>query len=150
MQNVNYAGFDELLKRYGGLGFQVLGFPCNQFGAQAPCSSECERAYFYHKLNITEGALPAFVFDKVIVNGPGTLEAFAVLKGGGGQDIAWNYEKFLVGADGKVVKRYLSAESPKAAEAEIRRLVGLDSHGLGTAAVSVGAAATVTSSLSKL
>ena len=68
MQNVNYFGLDYLLRKYGNFGFNVLAFPCNQFGAQAPCDSDCERSYLYHKLNISAGELPIISFDKVWVN----------------------------------------------------------------------------------
>jgi len=111
----------------------VLAFPCNQFGAQAPCSSECEREYMSHKLNFTAGtSTPGFtVLDKVDVNGPGTLEAYAVLKTGAnrghdaGFDIMWNYEKFVVDANGIPVSRFASSDSPLKAEADIRQLLGL-------------------------
>ena len=98
----------KLLDKYGSSGFQVLAFPCNQFGEQAPCSSECEREYLYVKLNTTEGALPVTVFDKAIVNGPGTLDVYAVVKhvaNLGANDVAWNYEKFLLDGEGKPFAR---------------------------------------------
>lgn len=128
MQNVNYAGLKTLLEKYNQSGFQVLAFPSNQFGAQAPCSSECERAYIYHKLNLPFGAFPTF--DKVVVNGPGALETYAVLKAAAkghdtGFDIMWNYEKFLVDADGIPRFRYASNASPLEAEKDIRKLLGL-------------------------
>ena len=127
MQNVNYAGLKQLLFKYNSSGFQVLAFPCNQFGAQAPCSSTCERDYMYHKVGLAPGSFP--VFDKIIANGPGTLEAYAILKTGAkkghdaGFDIMWNYEKFLVDSTGKPVKRYASTASPLEAEEDIRSLL---------------------------
>jgi glutathione peroxidase len=106
----------------------VLGFPCNQFGAQAPCSSDCERAYLFHKLQLPVGTFP--VFDKGDVNGPASLEPFVVAKNQAkghdtGFDIAWNYEKFVVDADGKPVARFASDADPLEAEAVIRKLLGL-------------------------
>ena len=128
MQNVNYAGLKSLLARYNASGFQLIAFPSNQFGSQAPCSSECERAYIYHKVGVEYGVFPAF--DKVLVNGPGSLETFAVLKTSAkghdtGFDIAWNYEKFVVDAHGVPVGRYSSDTSPLDAEDVIRQLLGL-------------------------
>jgi len=128
LQNVNYAGLKSLLARYNSSGFQLMAFPSNQFGAQAPCSSECERAYIYHKVGVAAGTFPTF--DTAIVNGPGTLETFAVLKGKAkghdtGFDIAWNYEKFVIDGNGVPVGRYASDASPLDAEDDIRQLLGL-------------------------
>ena len=84
----------------------------------------------YHKMGVEPDAFP--VFDKTIVNGPGTLEAYAILKTGATSghdanfDIAWNYAKFLVDGDGVPVERYASEDDPRVAEDEIRRLLGLD------------------------
>mmetsp|Transcript_18869 Transcript_18869/g.48230 ORF Transcript_18869/g.48230 Transcript_18869/m.48230 type:complete len:88 (-) Transcript_18869:322-585(-) len=86
----------------------------------------------YHKIGLPDGAFP--ILDKVIVNGPGTLEAYAVLKNeakvghDAGFDIMWNYEKFLVDGDGKPVMRYASDASPLDAEEDIRKLLGLHSR----------------------
>lgn len=118
------------MTKYGPLGFTLIAFPCNQFGAQATGSSECERAYMYHKLNATAGEFP--VFDKVVVNGPGTSPVYTFLKGKmmKGDDvfgeIAWNYEKFLVNESGIPVHRVASQTDPeKSLENAIRELVGL-------------------------
>lgn len=125
MANLNYAGFHALLGKYSSLGFQVLAFPCNQFGAQAPASDACERAYMHRKVGLT--SFP--VFDKVDVNGPSALEAFKVAKAAADPvrpfEIAWNYEKFLIDADGIPRKRYASDDSPLVAEQDIRELLGL-------------------------
>jgi len=129
LQNVNYGGLTTLLSKYNSSGFQVLAFPSNQFGAQAPCSSSCERAYMYHKTGLPEGAFP--IFDKVIVNGPGAAEVYAILKTGAkighdaGFDVMWNYEKFVVDGNGKPLTRYSSTDSPLSAEGVIRTLLGL-------------------------
>ena len=106
-----------------------MAFPCNQFGAQAPCSSDCERAYMYHKVGLPPSAFT--VFDKGVVNGPGTMEPYTVAKNqakqghDAGFDVMWNYEKFLVDGAGKSVNRYASDASPLAAEGDIRKLLGL-------------------------
>ena len=128
MQNLNYPGIKTLLARYNSSGFQVLAFPCNQFGAQAPCSSSCERAYLFHKIGLPPGSFP--VFDKVDVNGPGTVEPFTLCKDKAKghdeeNDIAWNYEKFVVDGDGKPVARFASGTDPLDAEPTIKRLLGL-------------------------
>ena len=131
MQNVNYPGILKLLAKYNSSGFQVLAFPCNQFGAQAPCSSDCERAYLYHKIGLAPDAAGITVFDKASINGPGTIAPYTFLKDTGknghdaGFDVMWNYEKFLVDGAGKSVNRYASDASPLAAEGDIRKLLGL-------------------------
>jgi glutathione peroxidase len=124
LQNVNYAGLRTLLHRYGAHGLQLLAFPSNDF-AQAPCSSDCERAYIYHKMNVSTGAFP--VFDKVHLHGPGTAEIYTILQRGGGPGklVTWNYAKFLVGANGTFVASYAPEADPLTAEADVRRELGL-------------------------
>lgn len=114
-----------LLQKYSDRGFQLLAFPCNQFGAQAPCSSNCERAYLYEKLNITAGQYPVTVFDKVDANGPHTAEPYKVVKKVSVGDVAWNYEKFLVDDSGKAIARFPTTTDPLVAEDSIRELLGL-------------------------
>jgi len=106
----------------------VLAFPSNQFGGQAPHSSACERDYMYKKVGVASGAFP--VFDKVDVNGPSSLPLYTFLKkrsprlpNCAGCDVAWNYEKFLVGADGAPIARYAAETSPMEAEAAILKLI---------------------------
>lgn len=128
MQNLNYPGIKTLLFRYNSSGFNVLAFPCNQFGGQAPCSSECEKAYLFHKMGVAPGSFP--VFDKAIVNGPGTIEPFTVAKDHAkghdtGFDVAWNYEKFILDGDGKPVARFASDTDPLKAEPVIKSILGL-------------------------
>jgi len=106
----------------------VLAFPSNQFGGQAPASDECERAFAYKKFGVPYGAFP--VFDKVDINGEGGLPLFRFLKSKahlplcGGCETAWNYEKFLVDGEGRVISRFASATSPLEAEPKIRELLG--------------------------
>jgi len=128
---MNYAGLRVLLSRYNASGLQLLAFPSNQFGGQAPASDECERAFAYQKVGVPYGTFP--VFDKVDINGPTALPLFRFLKRQpraklplcAGCDTAWNYEKFLVDGEGRVVSRYASATSPLEAEPKIRELLGL-------------------------
>ena len=100
-----YRGLEQLWRHYKDQGLVVLGMPCNQFGAQEP-GSEAEIKEFC-SLNY-EVSFP--MTSKIEVNGPGAHPLYAWLRGQtGGGDIQWNFEKFLIGKDGRVVKRY----SPK-------------------------------------
>lgn len=83
----------------------------------------------YHKMNVSDGAFP--VYDKVIVNGPGSSPVYAFLKSSNmfvGDDIfgevAWNYEKWLVNGDGVPVHRIKSQDDPLKLESAIRKLLG--------------------------
>ena len=120
---------------YNSSGFQVLAFPCNQFGGQAPGTDECERNYTYRRMQLPFNAPNFTIFDKAVVNGPGSLKLFNFLKQAapkespfdmcGECDIAWNYEKFLVNASGYPVRRYPSGISPLVAEMAIRELLNV-------------------------
>ena len=111
-----YAGLEELHKRFADQGFAVVGFPCNQFGGQEPGSAE-EIAEF---CSATYGvSFP--MFEKIDVNGPQRhpiyteLTATADAEGEAG-DIQWNFEKFLVGPDGSVLARFRPMTTPEAPE----------------------------------
>lgn len=128
---MNYPGFVQLLNKYSSSGLKLIGFSCNQFGAQAPSSSECERAYFYHKLNATYDIEHNPVFDKVDVNGDKESSVYQYLKANDKSvwflhDIKWNYEKFLIDGDGKVITRLRSPSSPLGFESKIKELLGVD------------------------
>jgi glutathione peroxidase len=111
-----YAGLEQLHERYAGQGFTVLGVPCNQFLGQEPGTSE-EIAEF---CSATYGVTFPMT-EKVEVNGEGRhplyerLTGFADADGHSG-DIRWNFEKFLVGRDGRVVARFSPQTEPDAAE----------------------------------
>ena len=106
------GGLEELHKSYGGKGLVVLGFPCNQFGAQDSGSND-EIAGFC-QLNY---GVSFPMMEKIDVNGAGahplfqwlTTEAPGLL---GSTAIKWNFTKFLVGKDGSVVKRYAPTDTP--------------------------------------
>jgi len=100
-----YEGLEKLYREFKDKGLVVLGLPCNQFGAQEP-GSEAEIKQF---CSLNYGvSFP--LSSKLEVNGAGAHPLYAWLKGEtGGADIQWNFEKFLIGKDGRVVKRY----SPK-------------------------------------
>ena len=107
-----FAGLEDLHKTYGGKGLVVLGFPCNQFGAQDK-GSNGEIAEFC-QLNY---GVSFPMMEKIDVNGAGqhplyqwlSAEAPGLL---GSKAIKWNFTKFLVGKDGAVVKRYAPTDTP--------------------------------------
>lgn len=111
-----YTGLERLHERYAGQGFTVLGVPCNQFMGQEPGSAE-EIAEF---CSATYGVTFPLT-EKVDVNGDDRhdlydrLTGFADAEGHTG-DIRWNFEKFLIGRDGKVVARFSPQTEPEAAE----------------------------------
>lgn len=105
-----YEGLQNLYKTYGSRGLVVLGFPSNQFGEQEPGSSGdikefCEKTY----------GVEFPMFEKGDVNGPATQPVYAWLKSQPGQsaDIAWNFEKFLIGKNGKVIQRFADGVQPE-------------------------------------
>ena len=111
-----YAGLEELHKRFADQGFAVVGFPCNQFGGQEPGSAD-EIAEF---CSATYGVTFP-MFEKIDVNGADRhpiyteLTATADAEGEAG-DIQWNFEKFLVGPDGAVLARFRPMTTPDAPE----------------------------------
>jgi glutathione peroxidase len=118
-----YAGLQRLYEKLGPHGMTVLGFPCNQFGAQEP-GTEAEIAVFCR-----ENFGPTFpIFAKVAVNGPKAHPLYRYLtrsKRGilGTPSIKWNFTKFLVGRDGKPVARYAPQTRPEDLEQPIRKLL---------------------------
>ena len=107
-----YSGLQALHEEYADRGFAVLGFPCNQFGAQEPGSADEIAAFCETSYGVT---FP--MFSKIEVNGDGRhalyeqLTVFADDEGEAG-DIQWNFEKFLVSADGEVVRRFRPLTTP--------------------------------------
>ena len=108
-----FAGLEQLHQSYAAQGLAVLGFPCNQFGSQDPGSNEeigafCQRNY----------GVNFQMMEKIKVNGDGahplyqwlTAEAPGIL---GSKAIKWNFTKFLVGKDGRVLQRYAPQDAPK-------------------------------------
>jgi glutathione peroxidase len=118
-----YTGLEALWKKYGKQGLVVLGFPCNQFGAQEP-GDEAEIASF---CSLTyDVSFP--MFAKVDVNGAGTHPLFAHLKAAapgllGSELVKWNFTKFLVNREGKVVARHAPNTAPEDLAQEIERLL---------------------------
>lgn len=108
-----YTGLEELHRRYADEGFSVLGVPCNQFGSQEPGTPEEIATFCSTNYGVT---FP--MTEKVDVNGEGRHPLYAELtqaadeKGRTG-DIAWNFEKFVLDADGRVVARFNPSVEPE-------------------------------------
>ena len=118
-----YAGLEALWLKYGKRGLAVLGFPCNQFGGQEPGNEAAIGEFCSLTYDVT---FP--MFAKVDVNGDGTHPVFAFLKQGapgilGTEGIKWNFTKFLVDREGKVVDRYASAHKPEDMADDVERLL---------------------------
>lgn len=118
-----YAGLEDLQKKFADRGLVVLGFPCNQFGGQEP-GSEAEIAEFC-SLNFGT-TFP--IFSKIDVNGPGTAPIYKYLKSEapgllGTEAVKWNFTKFFVNASGKVVKRYAPTDTPEAIAKDLESLL---------------------------
>jgi glutathione peroxidase len=111
-----YAGLQALYDSYAERGLEVLGFPCNQFGAQEPGSADEIKTFCESSFGIT---FP--LFEKIEVNGPGRHPLYEQLtivpneKGHDG-DIRWNFEKFLVSPEGEIVARFSPLVTPEAPE----------------------------------
>jgi glutathione peroxidase len=118
-----FKGLEKLYEKYKPEGLEILGFPCNQFGKQDPGSNEqitefCELNY----------GVSFPMFEKVEVNGDEAHPLFKHLKEEapgllGTQAIKWNFTKFLVNRDGKVVQRFAPKDTPEKIESEIRKLL---------------------------
>lgn len=109
-----YEGLEALQEKYKAKGFSVLGFPCNQFGGQEPGSNEQIKEFCSSKYQVT---FP--LFDKIEVNGPNRHPLYLALAGKDSPfpgDIKWNFNKFLIGRDGKILKRFDSKVKPDSAE----------------------------------
>ena len=118
-----YEGLEALQRKYDGRGFSVLGFPCNQFGAQEPGNAE-EIASFC-KLTY-DVSFP--LYGKIDVNGDNAAPLYQHLKDEargllGSKSIKWNFTKFLVDRTGKVVKRYPPQAKPEELARDIEVLI---------------------------
>jgi len=118
-----YEGLEALYRRYRDRGFSVLGFPCNQFGRQEPGDNAAIQEFCREKYAVT---FP--VFEKVDVNGPRAHPLFVFLKSErpgwlGLQAIRWNFTKFLVDRQGRVVARFPPTSTPASLEARIATLI---------------------------
>ena len=106
-----YEGLEAIQKKYEGQGFTVLGFPCNDFMGQEPGTPEEIKTFCSSTYNVT---FP--LFSKLHVNGKEAHPLYAELTGKDSPypgKITWNFNKFLIGRDGKIVKRFDSREKPE-------------------------------------
>ena len=118
-----YDGLEELQKEYAEQGFEVIAFPCNQFGAQEPGNAE-EIAQFC-KLNF-DTSFP--LMGKVDVNGPAASPLYDWMKSEakglmGSTAVKWNFTKFLIDREGKVVRRFAPQDAPKSIKRHIEKLL---------------------------
>jgi glutathione peroxidase len=118
-----YEGLEALQKQYRDKGFTVLGFPCNQFGAQEP--GDAEEIANFCKLTYDVN-FP--IFAKIDVNGDNAAPIYRYLKDEapgllGSKAIKWNFTKFLVDRAGEVVKRYAPQTKPEELKQDIDRLL---------------------------
>ena len=109
-----FAGLEKLHQQYGAQGLAVIGFPCNQFGGQDPGSNEEIGAFCQKNYGVSFQMM-----SKAQVNGDGAHPLFQWLKREapgllGTEGIKWNFTKFLVGRDGRVIKRYAPQDTPEA------------------------------------
>ena len=108
-----YAGLEALYRQYADQGFVILGFPCNQFGGQEPGDAEAIAQTCAINYGVT---FP--MFAKIEVNGPGAHPLFRWLRerlpGWLGSRVRWNFTKFLVGRDGKPLRRFAPWTKPAA------------------------------------
>lgn len=118
-----YDGLEALWKKYGERGFEVLAFPCNQFGGQEPGTADEIESFC--KVNF---GLSFPLMAKIDVNGAGADPLYEWLKKEapgvlGTKAIKWNFTKFLIGRDGKVVRRYASTDKPESIAKDIEALL---------------------------
>ena len=109
-----YAGLEALYQKYSALGLVVCGFPCNQFGSQEPGTPAEIKQFCTSKYDVT---FP--MFDKLEVNGPKRHPLYVTLTGEASPfpgDIKWNFTKFLISRDGKIVGRFDSKVKPDSDE----------------------------------
>ncbi|MDF8333909.1 glutathione peroxidase [Novosphingobium cyanobacteriorum] len=118
-----YDGLEALWKQYGERGFEVLAFPCNQFGAQEPGTADEIESFCKVNFGVS---FP--LMAKIDVNGPNAAPLFDWLKAEapgvlGTKGIKWNFTKFLIDRQGKVVKRYAPTDKPASIAKDIETLL---------------------------
>ncbi len=117
-----YEGLEKLYRKYREQGFEILDFPCNQFGKQAPGTDEEIHEFCTLRYDTT---FPQF--RKIEVNGSGEAPLYTWLKSekGGvlGSRIKWNFTKFLIDRNGRVADRFAPTDTPEKLEAKIRELI---------------------------
>ncbi|TCP11801.1 glutathione peroxidase [Crenobacter luteus] len=119
-----YEGLEELYRHFGAERFAVLGFPCNQFGGQEPGSAAAIAEFCKRRFDVS---FP--LFAKVDVNGPAAPPLWRWLTGADSpypQPVKWNFTKFLIDSQGRLVKRYEPGVRPHELVDDIARLVPPD------------------------
>ena len=109
-----YENLESLYQKYKDDGLVVLGFPCNQFGGQEPGTSEDIKSFCSLTYGVT---FP--MFEKIAVNGPNQHPLYSLLAGENSPvkgRIKWNFSKFLVGRDGKILERFGSMTNPESSK----------------------------------
>ena len=118
-----YKDLQSLYEKYQDQGLEVLGFPCNQFGAQEPGTNEEVKSFCDLNYNVSFK-----MFDKIDVNGSNASPLFKYLKHEspgimGTEAVKWNFTKFLVNSDGKVVKRFAPKDGKSEIEPELQKIL---------------------------
>jgi glutathione peroxidase len=118
-----FTGLEEIYEKHKDRGFEILGFPCNQFGKQDPGSND--EIMEFCQLNY---GVSFPMFGKIEVNGAGTDPLYKHLKSEapgalGTQGIKWNFTKFLVNTEGEVIKRFAPKTTPAQIESELEALL---------------------------
>jgi len=118
-----YKDLQHLYEKYQDQDFEVLGFPCNQFGAQESGTNEEIQAFCDLTFNVSFK-----MFDKIEVNGANASPLFKYLKHEspgilGTEAVKWNFTKFLVNKDGQVVKRFAPKDGQSAIESELQKIL---------------------------
>jgi glutathione peroxidase len=109
-----YTALEAMHKEYSAKGFSVLGFPCNDYGGQEPGDAETIKAFCSGTYNVT---FP--LYEKLHTKGPEQHKLYTALTGKDSPfpgDVKWNFNKFLIGKDGKILKRFESATKPDSPE----------------------------------
>ena len=117
-----YKGLQHLYEKYQSKGLEILDFPCNQFGKQAPGTEE--EIHQFCEINYKTTFR---LFSKIDVNGKNELPLYTYLKGQKGgflsKRIKWNFTKFLINKKGEVIERFGPMETPEAIEEKIARIL---------------------------
>lgn len=118
-----YKGLQELYSKYSDKDFEILAFPCNQFGAQEPGSNEEIKKFCDINFNVSFK-----IFDKINVNGSSASPLFKHLKNEakgvmGSEAIKWNFTKFLIDNNGRVIKRYSPQTTPDKINKDLSKIL---------------------------
>lgn len=120
-----YEALQDLHNKYNADGLEILGFPCNQFGAQEPGSNEEIQFFCTEKYDVSFS-----LFDKIDVNGDSAAPIYQYLKKdnpseSGSDDIEWNFTKFLVSRDGEIIMRFGPKTEPEEIKKDIEELLNV-------------------------